>query len=50
MNSSGAVENPKSETRNPKEIPSPKSEKEAWIGGCSISDFGFSSFLRISGF
>jgi hypothetical protein len=42
--------NPKPETRNPKEIRNPKSEKLPRIVECSVSDFGFSSFLRISDF
>ncbi len=45
------MENPKSETRNPKEIPSPKSETmQGRKANCIFSAFGLWSFIRISGF
>jgi hypothetical protein len=44
------MEDPKSETRNPKEIQSPKSETNARQTQKCVSGFGFWTFLRISGF
>jgi hypothetical protein len=41
---------PKSEIRTPKENQSPKSEIGPMVPMPDVSDFGFSSFLRISGF